>query len=69
MEYYIYETVQNDRWDKIAGKFRGNVFDYNDIIEDNPHVPVTPVLEEGITIRIAESKDTSDKKGLPVWKQ
>lgn len=49
-EYYIYKTRPNDRWDSIAVQFRCDTFDYSDIIEANPHVPIKPVLDEGIEI-------------------
>lgn len=69
-EYYIYKTRPNDRWDSIAVKFRGDTFDYSDIIEANPHVPIKPVLDEGIEIRIPIKEETSeDKSKLPIWKQ
>lgn len=43
-QYYMYTTKYGDRWDSIAVKFRGNTFDYADIIEANPQL-----LPEGKT--------------------
>ena len=68
-KYYMYKTKFGDRWDSIAVKFRGNTFDYADIIEANPHIPVSSVLEEGVEIRIPIKEKTANNKGLPIWKQ
>lgn len=68
-QYYMYTTKYGDRWDSIAVKFRGNTFDYADIIEANPQVAVTPMLDEGIEIRIPIKDDNTEIKGLPIWKQ
>ena len=69
-QYYIYKTKLGDRWDSIAVKFRGDTFDYADIIEANPHIAVKPVLDEGIEIRIPIKETKSETtEGLPIWKQ
>lgn len=69
-EYYIYTTKQGDRWDNIAVKFRGDTFDYADIIEANPHIPIKATLDEGLEIRIPIKEAVSeDKSKLPVWLQ
>lgn len=68
-KYYMYKTKYGDRWDSIAVKFRGDTFDYADIIEANPQVAVKPMLDEGIEIRIPIKDDNTETKGLPIWKQ
>lgn len=66
MEYYIYETEFNDRWDLIAAKFYGNCFDFDEIISENFHIPITPVLEAGLELRIPVKENV--QKNLPQWK-
>ena len=70
MSYILYTTGQNERWDTIAYKF-GSTYNILPIIEANPHVKVSPVLPEGITLKIPvpEMKANNDKTRLPVWKQ
>ena len=68
MEYYIYETEENDRWDLIATKFYGNCFDFDEIIKENFHVPITPILETGIQLRIPVKEKSVIQNNLPQWK-
>ena len=53
-EYYSYITKDKDRWDLIAYKFYKNPTKYEPIIQANPKVPITPILESGIK----ETKET-----------
>lgn len=69
MEYYIYETQENDRWDTIATKFYGNCYLINPIIEANFHVQITPVLKAGTEIRIPITENKTTLQGVPLWKQ
>lgn len=64
----LYETTQNDRWDLIAYKFYGNVFNIKPLIEANPQIPITPILNEGQLMIIPEltNKD-KNTNNLPVW--
>lgn len=68
MEYYIYETAENDRWDLIATRFYGNCFDYDEIIRENFHVGITPILDAGIELRIPVKENVLNKKNVPKWK-
>lgn len=68
-KYYIYKTAKNDRWDSIATKFYGNCFDISKIIEANPHIAISPVIESGIEIRIpVKEQSTVLKEGIPLWR-
>lgn len=69
MDYKFYTTVPNDRWDKIAYKFYGDVYEQRTIIEANPDVPITPVLKENTTLIIPILEDSETEEGLPIWKQ
>ena len=51
-EYYSYITKDKDRWDLIAYKFYKNPTKYEPIIQANPKVPITPILESGIRLKI-----------------
>ena len=66
MEYYIYETEEKDRWDLIASKFYGNCFDFDKIIRENFHVPITPILDAGIELRIPVKENV--QKNITRWK-
>ena len=68
-DYRFYKTQQNDRWDKIAYKFYGDVFRPSPIIEANPDVAITPILPAGITLMIPILENETKKEGLPIWKQ
>lgn len=71
MYYQFYKTQHNDRWDKIAYKFYGNVFNQQMIIEANPDVDILPVLDAGITLIIPIPDKTEDNfsEELPIWKR
>jgi hypothetical protein len=66
-EYYIYTTEKDDRWDLIANKFYGNCYEIKYIIESNYHIPITPILDAGIELRIPVKENTSSNN-LPIWK-
>ena len=68
-DYRFYKTQQNDRWDKIAYKFYGDVFRTAPIIEANPDVAITPILPSGLTLMIPILEATTNNRDLPVWKQ
>ena len=51
-EFYNYVTKDNDRWDLIAYKFYNDSTKYELIIKANPDIPITPVLESGIKLKI-----------------
>lgn len=68
-KFIIYTTQANDRWDKIAYKYYGDVYRQKELIEANSHIPLKPILEEGLKIKIPilEPKVEVDKN-LPIWK-
>ena len=69
-EYYSYITKDNDRWDLIAYKFYKNSSKYEPIIKANPEVPITPILDSGIQLRIPVLDDSETIKFiLPPWKK
>lgn len=69
-EYYTYITIENDRWDLIAYKFYKNATKYEPIIQANPNVPITPILESGIKLKIPvlEESETIEFT-LPSWRK
>ena len=67
MEYYFYETCENDRWDLIAAKFYGNCYDITPVIEANFHIPVSTVLKSGIEL-IIPKKENSSNSATVQWK-
>ena len=68
-EVIFYKTQQNDRWDKIAYKFYGDVFKIQPIVQANPNIQLTPVIPAGLTLIIPIITTTSDVEGLPIWKK
>ena len=69
-EFYNYVTKDNDRWDLIAYKFYNDSTKYELIIKTNPDIPITPVLESGIKLKIPvlEEKETISFI-TPPWKK
>ena len=69
-EFYNYVTKDNDRWDLIAYKFYNDSTKYEIIIKSNPDIPITPVLESGIKLKIPvlEEKETISFI-TPPWKK
>ena len=70
MNYSEYVTKEADRWDLIAYEFYGNPKKYEVIIAANPDIPITPILESGLIIKIPEIDDSSENaniEDLPPW--
>ena len=69
-EFYNYVTKANDRWDFIASKFYNAYTKYEINIKANPDIPITPVLESGIKLKIPvlEEKETISFI-TPPWKK
>lgn len=70
MKYTEYVTKEADRWDLIAYEFYGNAKKYEAIIAANPDIPITPILESGLIIKIPEIDDSSENaniEDLPPW--
>ena len=71
MEYEIYITKDNDRWDLLAFKFYQNPALIEVLLDANPRVKITPVLEGGIKLNIPtlSREELAGKKLLPPWKR
>lgn len=66
-----YITKKGDRWDTVAWKAYGDANRINEIIEANPDVPVTPVFDDNIRLKvpIIEQESELDVALLPPWKR
>ena len=51
-EFHSYITRDGDRWDMISQKYYSNPNLYEEIIKANPEVPIEPVLDAGIKLKI-----------------
>lgn len=69
IEYITYVTEEGDRWDTIAYRVYGDVHAYEPIIQANPTVPIRPMLEGGIRLRIPIRASGSAAASLPPWKR
>ena len=69
-EYYSYITKDNDRWDTISNKYYKTPTLYEEIIKANPEIPIEPVLQAGIKLKIPilEESETIQFE-LPPWKK
>ena len=70
-EFVAYVTSDGDRWDRIAFQHYGDATAYEAIVRANPEVPIRPVLDGGIRLRIPVRLDAAalDDPGLPPWKR
>ncbi len=69
-EYYIHTTKDNDRWDSISNKYYKTPNLYSEIIRANPDIPIEPVLQAGIKIKVPVlEEDKTIKFELPSWKK
>jgi len=67
-----YVAKQGDRWDTIAFKAYGDATLINGIIEANPTIVISPILEAGtrVIVPILEQGDIQiDSELLPPWKR
>lgn len=71
MERFVtIRTQGNDRWDLIAQRAYGNPMKINLIIEANPTVPITPIIEAGTLLRVPVLPGINiDTLRLPPWKR
>lgn len=71
MTNYIFHTAgERDRWDTIAYKYYGNSYKIQNLISDNPHIPITGTIEEGTEVRVRVEETTpDDNSNLPIWKR
>jgi phage tail protein X len=67
-----YVTKQGDRWDTIAFKAYGDASLINGLIEANPSIVISPILEPGVrvVVPILETGEIQiDSELLPPWKR
>lgn len=67
-----YVAKQGDRWDTIAFKAYGDATLVNGIIEANPTIVISPILEAStrVIVPILEQGDVQiDSELLPPWKR
>ena len=71
IEYHEYITKEGDRWDLISYEYYGDPHKYEEIIKANPSVPIMPVLESGIKLKIPiiSTKETIGEALTPPWKK
>lgn len=65
-------TIEGERWDAIAHKYYGEASMMNDIIRNNPSVPLYDILPAGIVLDIPIIESNEIKAGsdqLPPWKR
>lgn len=68
-EYYSYITSDKDRWDLISYKFYDTPFFYEEIINANPDIPITPELQAGLQLKIPVLENPDEiTLNLPPWK-
>ena len=69
-EFYSYITRDGDRWDMISQKYYNTPDLYEEIIKANPEIPIEPVLDAGIKLKIPvlEESETIQFE-LPPWKK
>jgi len=69
-EFYTYITKDNDRWDLISYKYYNDATLYETIIKANPDVAITPILQDGIKLKIPVIETTEEiTSDLPPWMQ
>lgn len=72
MKYLFHIAAFNERWDTIAYKYYGNCYKIAPIIMANPHVPISPVIPEGINIAVPIDEESGSEEllsKLPIWKR
>lgn len=68
-QYLSHTTLEGQRWDWIAFKYYGDVSKMGLLIEENPHIPITPTLPSGLKLRIPVIEQSIDTSELPPWKR
>lgn len=65
--FLTHVTTQGERWDAIATRYYGDPFEYERIIEANPHVPLTVDLPSGLVLSIPVIERADVIEELPPW--
>jgi len=71
-DFVEYVAKQGDRWDTIAFKAYGDATLINGLIEANPTIVISPILEIGtrVIVPILEQGEIQiNSELLPPWKQ
>lgn len=71
MEYEIYITKDNDRWDLISFKHYQKSTLYEKIMNANPDVDITSLLPSGLKLKIPvlSQDELIETDLLPPWKR
>jgi len=66
----VYRSREGDRWDLIAWRYYHDLAQIPALLQANPTLPVTPVLQAGWTvlIPIIEASAVTDSE-LPPWRR
>jgi phage tail protein X len=68
-QFILHTTTAGERWDLLAWQYYGDPTDYSPIIMANPHIPIEPVFEAGLSIAVPIlQKSTIATVDLPPWK-
>jgi phage tail protein X len=68
-QYIVHVTRAGERWDLLAWRFYGDATQYSGIIMANPGVPIVPVFDAGVAVRIPLlAQSGALGAGLPPWK-
>ena len=62
-------TTEGERWDLLAFRYYSDVNQMGLLIENNPHVPITPHFPSGLKIRIPIISQPTTDTDLPPWRR
>jgi phage tail protein X len=69
-QYIVHMTRAGERWDLLAWRFYGDAARFSGIILANPGVPIVPVFDAGVAVRIPlVAQGAALGAGLPPWKR
>ena len=70
MKAVIHTTKEYERWDRLAYKYYGNVYNIKPIIEANPNIAIDAFIPPDTNVVIPVlSEDISTNEELPPWKR
>lgn len=67
-----YKTKQGDRWDLLSFRFYGSVKSMNILIDANPTIPMSGVIDINTNLIVPILDDSSDSiltVNVPPWKK